>query len=362
MVPSANNPAHNLGARPGDGERQGRAPSRDSQRRRRRGSTRSPSSGDEGPRANKRPRPIVLSSKKKTTDAYGTAARRITRIVDMSWEPTNVINAGISLLALDSDEAVELEIASASPKKKALYEIFMMLLELIPGLQETSDWDAVRHRLERHKSAAKTEDNRAFKVSSPKWMAWNPPLSRESKLGRGLSHPECSKLLCPIDVDWDDEIARNRFRVELQPAMKATRWPALLYENYKADPNNLAKGFMRSDIMVRAAREVIFPSSVAGAKDDPNEPDHQSNRRSKADIYEMTGVTPGFLAYVAVGVRYALSSETTFNNRGSIFNYQRFYKDLVTYLNDPICKNDTDELIEWWNERLFPPRDRKSVV
>lgn len=59
---------------------------------------------------------IVLSSKKKTTDAYGTAARRITRIVDMSWEPTNVINAGISLLALDSDEAVELEIASASPK------------------------------------------------------------------------------------------------------------------------------------------------------------------------------------------------------------------------------------------------------
>lgn len=108
-------------------------------------------------------------------------------------------------------------------------------------------------------------------------MAWNPPLSRESKLGRGLSHPECSKLLCPIDVDWDDEMyvvtlqsnliiqsgltasmfwlnsARNRFRVELQPAMKATRWPALLYENYKADPNNLAKGFMRSDIMVRVS-------------------------------------------------------------------------------------------------------------
>jgi hypothetical protein len=59
---------------------------------------------------------IFLSAKKKTIDCYGTAARRITRLVDMNWNPTAVINAGIALLALDSDAAVDAEMASASPK------------------------------------------------------------------------------------------------------------------------------------------------------------------------------------------------------------------------------------------------------
>ncbi|KAB5587590.1 hypothetical protein CTheo_8971 [Ceratobasidium theobromae] len=269
----------------------------------------------------------------------------------MNWDPTSVINAGISLLALESEHAMEVEMTTASTKKKELYNMFMKLSELIPGLQESADWDLVHHRLEHHKSAAKTEDNRTFKVSLPQWQAWNPPLSCESKLGRGLSHPECTRLLCPIDVDWDCKVARNKFQVELDPPMTATRWPAFLYENYKADLNNLAKGFMRSDIMVRATRAVLFPPSVANAKD---RPDHKSNRKSKATIYEMDQITPGLLAYMAVGIRYALSSETTFNLCGGVFNYQRFYTDLVAYLTDPACKRETDKLIQWWNDCLFP--------
>lgn len=34
----------------------------------------------------------------------------------MNWDPTSVINAGIALLALDSDEAMDAEVASASKK------------------------------------------------------------------------------------------------------------------------------------------------------------------------------------------------------------------------------------------------------
>lgn len=59
---------------------------------------------------------IVLSSKKKTTDEYGVAARMVTRVINMNWEPFAVINAGVSLLALDSDEAIELAMADASEK------------------------------------------------------------------------------------------------------------------------------------------------------------------------------------------------------------------------------------------------------
>ena len=66
---------------------------------------------------------IYLSSKRKTTDALGTAARRITRIIDMNWDPSDVINAGIALLALDSQPAADAEIASASPKYAIIYSL-----------------------------------------------------------------------------------------------------------------------------------------------------------------------------------------------------------------------------------------------
>jgi hypothetical protein len=80
----------------------------------------------------------------------------------------------------------------------------------------------------------------------------------------------------------------------------------------------------------------------------------------------MTEVTPGFLAYVAVRVssyiiallfltdslievRFALSSEPTFINSGkdTAFNHEQFYNDLVAYLEDPACKAETTERIEW---------------
>jgi len=349
MPPHSRRATSTVDSRDGDQER--RAESRDPPRRRRHRSQSPSESVDEQP--SKRHRPIILSSKKKTTDAYGTAARQITRLIDMNWEPTSVINAGIALIAMNSEEDMELEMTTASPKKKAQYDIFIKLSELIPGFQKSKDWDSVRHQLERHRSSAKTEDHRIFKVSVPQWSAWDPPLSRQSKLGRGLAHPECAQLLCPIDVNWDSEIERNRFCVELNPPMTAANWPAFLYENYRADPNNLAKGFMRSDIMIRAARAVLFPPSVANVQDTA---DHQTTRKSKAEVYGMDEVTPGFLAYIAVGVRYTLSSETTFNIRGGVFNYQRFYRDLITYLNDPMCQVNTGGLMEWWNKTLFPPK------
>lgn len=61
-------------------------------------------------------------------------------------------------------------------------------------------------RLEHGKSAAKTEDNHTCKRWVSSWRAWNPPLKRLKKIDRGLAHEECAKLLCPITVDWADEM------------------------------------------------------------------------------------------------------------------------------------------------------------
>ncbi|KEP46065.1 hypothetical protein V565_220770, partial [Rhizoctonia solani 123E] len=267
----------------------------------------------------------------------------------MNWEPFAVINAGVTLIALgmDDEEAMEAELASASEKKKELYDIFQILCERIPGLADANDWSL----LDIGKTSARTEDNHVLKVALPGWKLdgkeWNPPLNAKSKHDRGLNHAECARLLAPISVKWENEAERVEFRTRYNPPMTAAQhWPAFMYLGYVGDIQNLATGLLRSEIMVRAARTLIYPPSVA---DSDNEPDHQSNRKTKADTYGMEEVTPSFLAYVAVAVRFSLSSESVFRIRGGLFNYERFYNDIVAYLTDPIYKPDTDELIEWWN-------------
>ncbi|EUC55939.1 hypothetical protein RSOL_145600, partial [Rhizoctonia solani AG-3 Rhs1AP] len=287
---------------------------------------------------------------------YGITARLITRVHGAYWEPCAVVNAGISLLVLDDQDEVEAEIASASAKKRALYDIFQLLCKRVPGYSDSTDWDSVRSRLDKGKIAARTEDNHALKVNLPKWKCckWDPPLAPDSKDNRGLAHPQCAMLLAPISVDWSDEQAQHRFRTNYEPPITATQlWPAFMYRNYKADVNNLSEGLLQSTIMVRAAKLIIFPPSIANAED---KPDHQSNRRTKADTYGMDGVTPNFLAYVAVGLRFTLSAEKHFHEQGSLFDYKRFYNDIVNYLNDPDCKPETTKLIDWWNTQLFEPK------
>ncbi|KAB5588034.1 hypothetical protein CTheo_8525 [Ceratobasidium theobromae] len=331
---------------------------RDNPRRRRRSTDAEHEDDDQSPPPAKRTNVIVVPHKRRAADEYGITARLITRVHAANWEPYAVVNAGISLLALDADDedAAEAEIASASERKRVLYDIFKMLCDRIPGFVDSTDWDSVRSRLDEGRIVARTEDNHVLKINLPKWKncEWDPPLDPGSKHNRGLAHPQCAMLLAPISVDWGNEEARNRFITLYDPPMTAAQlWPAFMYKDYKGDVNDLSKGLLRSAIMVRAAKAIIFPPSVANAED---EPDHQSNRRTKADTYGMDGVTPSFLAYVAVALRFSLSSEKYFHNQGGLFNYNRFYNDIVNYLNDPVCKPETNELIKWWNTRLFKPK------
>ncbi|KAG9097440.1 hypothetical protein FRC06_007556 [Ceratobasidium sp. 370] len=293
----------------------------------------SPVASSDEDRPTKR-RPIVLSAKRKTTDQYGIVARQITRTINMNWEPFMVINAGVELLALDDPHAIEAHVDAASEEKQPLYELFLFLCERIVGLKDTDmdDWADVQRRLEDGKTAAKTEDNRTFKTAIPNWRKWDPPLKPNSKDDRGLAHPE----------------QRRRFLNDFDPPASADEdWCAFMYLNCVGDVDHMAKGLLRSDLMVRAVRTILFPASVANAED---KPDFRSNRRSKAATYQMTKVTPGLLAYAAVCIRYALSSETTFNNNGGIFNYETFYDSLLAHLNDPECEEDNNELMEWWNK------------
>ncbi|KAB5587641.1 hypothetical protein CTheo_8920 [Ceratobasidium theobromae] len=249
---------------------------------------------------------MVVPHKRGAADEYGITVRIATRVHMGNWEPYAVVNAGTSLLALDDKDAFDTEIASASAKKKVLYDIFKLLCSRIPGFSDSADWDSGRSRLDKGRIATRTEDNHILKISLPRWKSckWNPPLDSGSKHDSGLAHPQCAMLLAPISVDWSDEETRNKPITPYDPPMTAAQlWPAFMYKDYKGDVSGPSKGLLRSAIMVRVSccgkSNIIFPPSVANAED---ETDHQSNRRSKADAYAINEVTPNFLDYVAVGV------------------------------------------------------------
>jgi hypothetical protein len=87
-----------------------------------------------------------------------------------------------------------------------------------------------------------------------------------------------------------------------------------------------------------------------------------------AKSYQLTEITPAFLAYVSVvvrilvynlcvvsrlfgpQVRFSLSSEDTFNDTGSGFNYIQFYNQIREYLESPKFKPAASTLMAWWNQ------------
>ncbi|KAG9087151.1 hypothetical protein FRC06_002706, partial [Ceratobasidium sp. 370] len=147
---------------------------------------------------------------------------------------------------------------------------------------------------------------------------------------------------------------QDNFIIRQDPPMTATqRWPAFLYPNLNGDVNNRAEGLLHSEPLVKAVRAIIFPASVANAEE---KPDHQSNRKSKADTYGMTTVTPGFFASGKSAIHTLLGDD--------IYEHWRTFQ-LRTVLqrhcqlpmNQPACKVNTDKLIEWWNIQLFPPKE-----
>ncbi|KAG8743187.1 hypothetical protein FRC11_013959 [Ceratobasidium sp. 423] len=95
----------------------------------------------------------------------------------------------------------------------------------------------------------------------------------------------------------------------------------------------------------------LYPPTFANAE---HPSDAKSNRKPKADVYEMETVTPGFIAYVAVALRYTLSNETSFMESSDTFNYVVFYHEIVTYLESPEFADKTQDLAKRWDDRIFP--------
>ncbi|CAE6490140.1 unnamed protein product [Rhizoctonia solani] len=136
--------------------------------------------------------------------------------------------------------------------------------------------------------------------------------------------------------------------------MVASHWPRLLYPNGQGNRNKPSEGLLQGELLVMAARVILeSPSSVLpSANIRPGAV--RRGRRGIAARYQLTHITPRFLAYVAVVTRFAVSAEETFSDDGGVFNYIDFYEQVCEYLEAPRFQAQAQVLIAWWNRKLFP--------
>ncbi|QRV91896.1 hypothetical protein RhiJN_19914 [Ceratobasidium sp. AG-Ba] len=289
-----------------------------------------------------------------------TDSRQLTRLVAMSWTPRSLTNAATKLRRAMDDGSEQAIRDGASKTEKRYFDLYDKLDRLQPDLFDLLDardshfMRNVRQKLADGRNGAKAEDNHKAKHSLPHLRAWTPSLVDEPKGSRGLAHPECAYMLSPTTIDWDNEEQKRQFIECSNPPMTHKHWSRFLWADCKADPNHPSKGMLQNKLLVDMANVILkSPSSVIPtARVRPNVV--RRGRKGIAAKYQLTKVTTGFLAYVAVMTRYALSSETTFDEDGGTFNYVKFYDDIRTYLEAPKFKRRAKVLIDWWNKTLFP--------
>ncbi|CAE6423515.1 unnamed protein product [Rhizoctonia solani] len=292
------------------------------------------------------PAPVATAPSTITSDAtlsddnsssIPTVAHQVTRMVAMFWPPRATLNAYPDLQQAIEDGSEATLRAAASPVEKTYYDICDELERIQPdfferlGAMGSDSRRQLRKGLSDGKSGAKAGDN-----------------------NKGLFHPEYARLLAPITVDFDDEEERRQFTECDNPPMTSSHWPRALYLDDKGDPTQPSKGLLQGDLLYKTVKAILdSPSSVLPSTSARSNAAKQG-RKGIAHKYQLGVVTPAFLAYAAVILRFSLSSESHFNDTGGTFNYIDFYNQIRHYLESPKYEKTNKILLAWWNKKVFP--------
>ncbi|KZT18726.1 hypothetical protein NEOLEDRAFT_1079439 [Neolentinus lepideus HHB14362 ss-1] len=166
----------------------------------------------------------------------------------------------------------------------------------------------------------------------------------------GFCHDACGHLLCPTVYDWDKDTIREALqRKDKKLDISYQNWLNLLWRDGKSDPDNYHVGFLKNELIVKAALHVFRGPGVANSEEESP----RVTRKHTAAIHGMTEITAGAIAYAAMLAHFALSSQSVFGpggERSSGWPYRAFYQELIDYIEHKMSYNDHEELFKWWNE------------
>ncbi|KAG9087930.1 hypothetical protein FRC06_002303, partial [Ceratobasidium sp. 370] len=150
----------------------------------------------------------------------------------------------------------------------------------------------------------------------------------------------------------------TNFIVNGIPAMAPECWGRFMWAKGQYDPRRPSAGLLEGELLFSAATAILFSpsSSMPSTIEASGGARGHIRRRGPIGIakkYELTQVTPGFIAYVACITRHALTAEDQFSEVCGGFSYIRFYYLVREFLENPKYERWTTALIERWNEKLF---------
>ncbi|KAG0703973.1 hypothetical protein DFH29DRAFT_998029 [Suillus ampliporus] len=169
-----------------------------------------------------------------------------------------------------------------------------------------------------------------------------PPLSQNIKSDRGFNHEVTGALLCPTGLDWLNAETKQSLKSG-ETAVCGDQWPMFLYAGYVYNSEDPWKGLLRSKILIFGFKHVFTsPSSV----DKEPKATHSGN----AYLHGMKCVTKGSLAYIAMQIRFSLSSLSVFSRTNTVTDSKNFYHSILDLLEDPDKSEEVGDLMLWWTQ------------
>ncbi|KIM71549.1 hypothetical protein PILCRDRAFT_82683, partial [Piloderma croceum F 1598] len=173
-----------------------------------------------------------------------------------------------------------------------------------------------------------------------------PPLKPTSKDERGLENDNTGRLLCPGEYKWDDAEIRTLIRQgHADFLVTAQSWPIFLYAGHKCNEADMEEGLFKSALLLKASYFITLPY-ISHFKN------LAATRSHVASLIGLRKVTPRLIAYVAVQLRFALSSANTWHVVDIDFNHEEFYTAIVNYFEitpGPVAAAEVANLLAWWN-------------
>ncbi|KAG8730082.1 hypothetical protein FRC10_003142 [Ceratobasidium sp. 414] len=182
-------------------------------------------------------------------------------------------------------------------------------------------------RLNNGQSNGRSEDGWKVQEAMPKWSA------------RGMRHKECAKQLAPPTLDFTDESVVTKFMVDGDPPMTPECWGSFMWAEGQFDHQQPSNGLLEGELLLSVATAILFsPSSSMPETIQAAGGAHGHTRRQGpigiAKKYELTQVTPAFIAYVTCVTQHALTGANNFSEVCDGFSYAKFYYLVCGMLED----------------------------
>ncbi|KAJ8695387.1 hypothetical protein PTI98_007990 [Pleurotus ostreatus] len=230
----------------------------------------------------------------------------------------------------------------------------------IPGFKDMimtlASKRTVRHDLSRHLTngveAACCDDRAALKSGLPSFLLYDtkktldPAIATSgNKADRGFNHPVTAALLCPITLP-----ATTLTYQDIQDGytlVNAKQLPRFLYPHDRTEDNSISDGAFQGYLMIRAAKFILIGRSCA-----TSEPGASTGRRGNAALAEIHTITPRVIAYIAVQLHFALSSQSTWGLKDkALFDYHKFYWNIVSFFEADASGGQ--DILEYYNYHLW---------